>query len=72
MLLHLLVKNDYQIYSELMELNQFEIVHTKNRQSFFTLLHKSKNLTSKKNTTNYVYESVYFVSDMRTIRERER
>lgn len=71
MLLHLLVKNDYQIYSELMELNQFEIVHIKNRQSFFTLLLKSKNLTSKK-TTNYLYESVCFVSDVRTIRERER
>lgn len=73
MLLHLLVKNDYQIYSELMELSQFEIVHIKKSPIIFHVVTQIEKLDiEKKTTTNYLYESMCFVSDMRTIRERER
>lgn len=49
MLLHLLVKNDYQIYSELMELNQFEIVHIKKSPIIFHVVTQIEKLDIEKN-----------------------
>lgn len=48
MLLHLLVKNDYQIYSELMELSQFEIVHIKKSPIIFHVVTQIEKLDIEK------------------------
>lgn len=55
MLLHLLVKNDYQIYSELMELSQFEIVHIKKSPIIFHVVTQIEKLDIEKKTQQITY-----------------
>lgn len=61
MLLHLLVKNDYQIYSELMELNQFEIVHIKKSPIIFHVVTQIEKLDIEKNNKLPIWICVFCV-----------